>query len=210
MTITDDVQDRVESQPATAVRLVTAALSVGLVGGIATAGLATSFGSTGISPAARVLAIGTPLVLLVLIGRRLATGAVPADGWLGGTALVSVVVTALVQAWPELGALGDDPTGNAVVALGVVLYGAAFGLAVSLVAIVMGVPVVVLLRASRIRLNVQATQLVMTVVAMAVTAPFVLWVTTALNAGIVTGLATALAGTGAVITGRWCLVGRTA
>ncbi|GIJ51710.1 hypothetical protein Val02_85960 [Virgisporangium aliadipatigenens] len=210
MTITGDVETRSGSQSALACRLSVAALGMGVVGGVATAALALSFGATGVSPVARILVTGLPLVLLVLIGRRLAADTVASDRWLGGTAVVGVVVTALVQAWPELGAFDDDPLSSSVATLGIMFYGGLFGLAVSLVAIVVGVPVILLLRGSRIRLSLTATHVVMTAVAMAVAAPFVYWVTDAMNAGIVTGMSTTLVGAGAAIVGQWCLMDRPA
>jgi hypothetical protein len=196
-------------------RLAAAALGVGVVGGMLIACLSVLFGATDVSPAARVLAIAVPVVLVVLIGWRLAavTGLVrssPSGRLLAWVAVAGVVLTAVVQGGPEVGALGDDIAHNAGVALAVLFYGAAFGMAAAVAGIVLGVPVLLLLRASRVWIPLPTAQVLLTAFAMAVTAVFALWVTRDLHTEIVTGMAVALAGVGAVLTARWCLVDRQA
>ncbi len=198
-----------------AARLAAAALGVGVVGGMMVACLSVVFGATDVSPVARILAIAVPLVLVTMIAWRLAAvaglvGSSPSGRWLAGVAVVGVVLTAVVQGWPEAGALGDDIAHNAGVALAVLFYGAAFGTAAAVAGIVVGIPALLLLRSSRVWIPLPTAQVLLTAFAMAVTVVFALWVTGDLRTEIVTGMATALAGTGAVLTARWCLVDRQA
>ena len=196
-------------------RLATAALAVGIVGGIATALLSILFGAADVSPAARILAIGLPLVLITAIGWRLAADAgliqsAPSGRWIAGAAAASVVLIAAVQGWSGNGGLDDGIAGTALVALAAVLYGTVFGLMPAVAIIVVLVPTLLLLRASRVRIALPSAQLLLTAIAMAVAAVFVLWVTAELHTEIVTGMAVALAGTGTVLTARWGLVDRQA
>lgn len=198
-----------------AARLTGAAAGVGVVGGMATACLAVLFAASDVLPAARLLAIGLPLVLVALIGWRWAqvtghAGPAPSNRWIAAVAAAGVVLTAVAQGWSEIGGLDDDITHNAGVALAVVLYGAAAGLMPAVAAIVVTVPTLLLLRASRMPITLPAVQVVLTVLAMAVTAVFALWVTGEMDTRILTGTAAAIAGTGATLTARWALVDRQA
>ncbi len=202
-------------------RLAGAALATGIVGGILTAWLNVAFAATDVAPAARVLAGGLPLVLAALIGWRLAQAAglvesAPSARCLAAVAVAGVAVTAGVQGWPEIGALDDDPAHNAGVALAVTFYGAVLGLMPAVGAIVVLLPIVLLLRASRAPISLPGAQLLLTVPAVALTAVFALWVTRELwvtgepDTAILAGTAAALAGTGAVLTARWALADRPA
>jgi hypothetical protein len=196
-------------------RLAVAALAVGALGGMATACLTLLFGAAEVLPAARILAVALPLVLVALIGWRLvaATGQVrpaPSSGWIAGVGAVGVALIAVVQGWPLVGELNDDLGSSASAALAVVLYGTLFGLMAAAAAIVILVPAVLALRASRVRITLPGAQVLLTVVAMAVAAVFALLVTSEMDTPVLTGTAAALAGTGAVLTARWTLVDRQA
>jgi hypothetical protein len=198
-----------------ALRLAVAALGVGIVGGVATACLALLFGATDVSPAARILAIELPLVLVAMIGWRLVAatghlGSPPSGQLLGWVAVASVVLIAVVQGWSAIGGLDDDITATARAAVAVMVYGAVYGLMPAVAATVVLVPALLLLRASRVRIALPYVQVLLTEFAMVVTVAFALWVTTEPRMHIVTGMATALAGTGAALTARWCLVDRRA
>lgn len=198
-----------------AARLTGAAVGVGVVGGMATACLAVLFAASDVPPAARMLAIGLPLVLIALIGWRLAhatghVGRAPSNRWIAAVAAAGIVLTAVAQGWPEIGGLDDDIAHNAGVALAVALYGAAAGLMPAVAAIVVTVPALLLLRAFRTRITLPSVQVLLTVLAMTVTAVFALWATGAMDTRILTGTAAAIAGTGATLTARWALVDRQA
>lgn len=194
-----------------ALRTAVAALGVGVVGGMATAGLAVLFAGLEVSPAARLLAVVLPLVLVAMIGWRLTAAGDPAGStssgpWLASSAAVGVVLTAVVQAWPEIGGLGDSVLDTVRVFSGVMLYGALFGVMTAAAAVAVLVPALLLLRASRVRVTLPGAQLLLTALPVVVAAASALWVTGELDAEIVTGTAAALAGTGAVLTARWVLV----
>ncbi|WNV89759.1 hypothetical protein [Umezawaea sp. Da 62-37] len=192
-----------------ALRLTAAALGVGAVGGMVVACLAALFGAHDISLPSQVTAVGLPLVLVAMIGWRLAAvtdrRSPPGKRFAQVTA-VSVVLIAAVQAWPEFD--WDSAPGAGLMLIWLLLFGAAYGLVPAVVAAAVLVPAALLLRAARAPISLRSAQVWLTAFAMLVTGAFALWVTTGMNAGIVTVMATALAGTGAVLTARWCLVDR--
>jgi hypothetical protein len=185
-----------------ALRLMVAALGVGVVGGMVMACLTVLF-EPPISPASLVLVIGLSLVLTLMIGWRLATGS---NRWLGRVAGVGVLVVAVVQGWSEVGEFFDGFVHNAGVTVLLVVFGAAYGVGPAFVTVVVLLPVLFLLRFSRVRVSLVSAQILVTVVAMVVAAAFTLWIDMS-GWGLV-WLAGALAGTGAVISSPWCLVGR--
>ncbi len=194
-----------------ALRTAIAALGVGVVGGMATGGLTALFGGLEDSSAARLLAVVLPLVLVAMIGWRLTAAGDPVGStssglWLASSAAVGVVLLAVVQAWSEIGGLGDSVLDTVRVFSGVMLYGALFGAMTAAAAVAVLVPVLLLLRASRVRTTLRGAQLLLTALPVVVTAASALWVTGELDAGIVTGTAAALAGTGAALTAGWVLV----
>jgi hypothetical protein len=147
-----------------------------------------------------------------MIGWRLATagrpgGATPPGALLGATAVAGPVLAVLVQLGPGLN-VSDGVVDTATAVFGVVLYGAAFGLVVAVALVLVIVPpLLLLLRVLWGRIGLRAAQTLLTVLAMAATAPCVHLVTTAFQAGEVTGLVTTFIGSGAVHTSRWCLTG---
>jgi hypothetical protein len=189
-----------------ALRLVAAALGVGIVGGMVTACLSVVLGSGRVSPAVRVLLIGFPLVLATMIGWRVATGG--SNRWLGWVAAAGVGLIGAVQGLPGVVEFGDGITHNVGVTVLVLIYGAVFGLAPAVVTIVLVVPALLVLRTSKVRVSLPVAQVLLAAVSMVVTAVFTLWI--GLGAGNLVGLTAALAGTGAVLTARWCLVDRQA
>ncbi len=194
-----------------AFRVAIAALGIGIVGGMATAGLAVLFGGLEVSSAARLLAVVLPLVLVAMIGWRLTAAGDPVGStssglWLASTAAVGVVLLAVVQAWPEIGGLGDSVLHTTRLFAGVMLYGALFGSMTAAAAVAVLVPVLLLLRAARVRITLRGAQLLLTALPMVATAAAALLVTGELDAEIVTGTAAALAGAGAVLTANWVLV----
>lgn len=195
-----------------ALRLTGAALGAGIVGGVVTAWLSALFGSIDVSPVARVLLVGLPVVLVAMIGWRLVAvarraGSPPSGWWLGGVAVAGIALIMAAQAWPEAQEFEASALGGALL---FALFGAVYGMVPAAVTIVVLVPVLLLLRVSRVRVPLVAAQVLLTVVAIAVTAVFAQWVAASLGSGIVTGVAAALAGMGAVLTAPWCLVNRQA
>ncbi|PRY42525.1 hypothetical protein [Umezawaea tangerina] len=192
-----------------AVRIAVAALGTGVVGGAVIACLTVLFGATEVSLAARVLVVGVPVVLVAMIVTRLTSAdGTPSARWFGWVVAVGVGLTAVAQGWSEAGGFGDDVGRAAATTVLLVVFGVGYGAVPALAAVVVSVPVLLLLRAARARLSLAWAQALLTAIAMAVTAAFALWVAAELNAGIVAGLAAALAGTGAALTARWCLVDR--
>lgn len=182
-------------------RFALTALAIGVVGGAVTAALTVLFENTD-SPAGAVLAVGLPVLLVALIGWRLAgiRGVLRApDGpWLAGIAALSVVVTVVVLGIGQAEEFADDVPHNLGVTLLVLGYGAVVGALPAVAVIVVGVPVLLLVRAVR-------SDVALTLTAMAVTCAFALRVGPDLGTGVVVGLATALAGAGAAFTARWTL-----
>ncbi|MFI5936815.1 hypothetical protein [Actinoplanes sp. NPDC051494] len=191
-----------------ALRLTAAALAVGAAGGVVTATLSVLFGATETTPTARILAIGLPFILFALIAWRLAAPTTASGRWLTGATVAGVTLTAVAQGWTEMGGLDVDLIGSAALIFFVALYGAAFGLAPAVLVLAVVVPALLLLRTTRVRVTLPSAQLLLTTFAMAVTAVFALWITTEMNTAIITGLAAALAGAGAVRTARWAMAGR--
>jgi uncharacterized membrane protein len=187
-------------------RLAAGALVTGVVGGMATALLALLFAASDVSPGARSLAIAVPVGLMAMIGWRLAgvTGharSAPSAGWLGWLATAGVALIVVVQAWPTTGEI-DDISVTASGALALALYGAAYGLIPALAAIAVLGLVVLLLPSWRAWIARPSAQVPLTVLSMAVTAAFSLWVTTEMGTESVAGMAAALAGTGVALTAR--------
>ncbi|MCS7478394.1 hypothetical protein ACFFQW_09960 [Umezawaea endophytica] len=190
-------------------RIATAALAVGIVGGMISAYLAVLFAAATATPVARVLALGLPLVLVAMIGWRLAAvtddGAPRSGKVLVWTAYAAVGLIAVAQAWAEIDGFHLDGVFRGT--LGASLYGILFGLMPAAVAAIVLIPTALALHAARSRISLRAAQVGLTVVAMLVTGAFDLWATADMHSGNVTGMAAALAGTGVALTGRWCLVG---
>jgi hypothetical protein len=198
-----------------ALRISGAALGVGVVGGVVTAWLAVLYGEGDVSPVSFGLMILFPVVLLGVIVWRLAAdagrgGPPPSGWWLGCLAVAGFVLVVLVQGMPQVDSIGEDITGNAGGALLVALFGAVYGVVTAVMSIVVLVPALLVLRAAGVRVPLVAAEVLLTVFAMVATAVFAQLIFPALGAGIVSGTATALAGTGAVLTARWCLVDRRA
>ena len=193
-----------------AARIASAALVVGIVGGAASVCLAVLFAATTPTPVARVLALGLPLVLVVLISRRLSAvtdGEAHRSGrWLLWTAGAAFVLVAAAQGWAALDGfdLGSAIKGTAAV----VFFGALFGLVPATAAAVVLISAVLALRAARSRMSLRSAQVGLTAVAALVAAAFDLWAAVGVHGGSATGMTAALAGTGAALTARWCLEGR--
>jgi hypothetical protein len=196
------------------VRLIAAALGVAIAGGTATACLVLSFGATDVSPVARILAMVLPLALLAMIILRLAAAygrvsASPSNRWLAWTAAASAVVTAAIQIWPEADWSRNGVAGLARGIVATIFYGTLFGLVPAAASLTILIPALLLLRASGTGMNLATAQVLLTAVAIAVTAAYAVFLAGVdTGSGIVTGMATALAGTGALLTARWCLVDR--
>jgi hypothetical protein len=192
-------------------RIFGAASGVGVVGGMVTAWLAVLYGSGTVSPVSFGLMIVYPAMLLGVIVRRLAAdagrgGPPPSGWWLGWAVVAGLVLVAVVQGVPQMD--GMDIAREAAGSLLIALFGSFYGVVPAVASTVVLVPALLLLRALRVRVPLVAAEILLTVLAMVVTAVFARWVLPSLDAEIVSGTAAAFAGTGAVLTARWCLVNR--
>ncbi len=179
-------------------RMAAAAVATGMIGGTATATLAVTMGGADTVPAALALAVVVPVLLGALIAWRL-TADGPGDRWLAAAAALGVLLITVVQVAPHLDFRPGDGAQILEAATIAVVFGSLYGLIAAVAAIVLLVPAVLVLRhrISRPRLRVMVTAVVMTG-----TAVFAYLVTDAMQAPALTGMATALAGVGAVIGTR--------
>ncbi len=204
-------------------RLGVATLCVGVAGGASTAVLAVLLGASDVSLAARLLAVEVPIVLAGMIAQRLAAYPAPLGRRLVWAAVTGVVLIAAAQAWPEVGTFAGDvrhATVNGELseyaartggqALAVSLLGALFGMMAATATLLLLAPTLMLMRAADARIGPRATTALATVVTLAVTTAFALPVTASVDAGLVTGVAAALAGAGAVVAAPWFLAPREA
>ncbi|MFD9739232.1 hypothetical protein [Umezawaea sp. NPDC059074] len=168
-------------------------------------------GAEAMNPVSGVLAVVLPLALAVMIGLHLVAITDQGPGrshraLVRATAASLLLITA-AQVVPNAAELGFDLSGVASL-LVIPFIGAFYGLmpaAATAVVLVLGVLV---LRALRVPVSLRTTTVGMTVVAVAVTSAFTLWVTDWFRAEIAVGMAAAVAGTGVLLTARWCLVDR--
>ncbi len=204
-------------------RLGVATLCVGVTAGASTAVLAVLLGAFDVSLAARVLAVQVPIVLAGMIAQRLAAYPAQLGRRLVWAALAGVVLIAAAQAWPEVGTFTADVRHATVSgglieyatriggqALAVSLLGALFGLMAATATFLVLAPTLMLMRTAHVRIGPRATTALATVVTLAVTTAFALPVTASVDAGLVTGVAAALAGAGAVVAAPWFLAPREA
>ncbi|SDT21024.1 hypothetical protein [Actinoplanes derwentensis] len=183
-------------------RLAGVALVTGVLGGTATGALAVTMGGTDVVPAAFTLAIAVPVLLVALIGwRLLATGPAPAGRWIAAVAALGVLLITAVQTIPHLDFRAGDGAQVAEAAAAGAFYGSLFGLIAAAGAIVLLVPVVLALRT---RVSGSAMRALVTVAVLVGTAVFAYLVTDAMGVPVLTGMAAALAGTGALLaTGKF-------
>ncbi|WP_430791830.1 hypothetical protein [Actinoplanes sp. G11-F43] len=179
-------------------RMAAAAVATGMIGGTATATLAVTMGGADTVPAALALAVVVPVLLGALIAWRL-TADGPGDRWLAAAAALGVLLITVVQVALHLDFRPGDGAQILEAATIAVVFGSLYGLIAAVAAIVLLVPAVLVLRhrISRPRLRVMVTAVVMTGAAV-----FAYLVTDAMQAPALTGMATALAGVGAVIGTR--------
>lgn len=179
-------------------RMAGAALATGVLGGSATAVLTIVMAADGATPFAQGLAIAVPVLLAALIGRDLRAAA-PADRWLAVAAAAGCALITAVQVVPLAGFRAGDWAELGMLAVAAAIYGSLFGLMAALVAIVVMVPVVLVLRD---RIGRAPLRLLVTVIVTGGTAAFAYLVTADMGAPVVTGMAAALAGTGAALGTR--------
>jgi len=192
-------------------RLVGAALGVGGVGGAVMVLPVLMLGAESVNPVSGVLAVGLPLVLAVVLGRYLVEITDPGPGRsyrvLVRATVASLLLITVAQVVPNVAELGFSLSGVASL-LVIPFIGAFYGLmpaAATAVVLVLGALV---LRVLRVPVSLRAATVGMTVVAVVVTSAFTLWVTDWFRAEIAVGMAAVVAGTGVLLTARWCLVDR--
>ncbi|WP_051799970.1 hypothetical protein [Catenuloplanes japonicus] len=188
-------------------RLVATMLGIGVIGGSALVGLTLLFAASDVVPIARVLAIGAPAVLLVLIVWRLAGRAPgPSGRWLTVSAAVGPALIGIAQAWPLFSEDFDVryvPGGVLVV----VLYGTMFGVIAALAAAVAVIPVVLLVRLVPARIGSSAVRIALVAAAMVMPVVIPLLLFDGMAEPLALGMTSAVVGVAAILASRWTLTG---